>query len=191
MGGTALGQGASASAAGAVAIGQGSVADEANTVSVGSNGQERRVSHVAAGTAATDAVNLQQMQAGDARTLASANAYTDTAADRTLNSANRYTDSRVQALNDQFSGLDRRLDLQDRRIDRQGAMNAAMMNMSINAANTRSTRGRIAAGAGWQNGESAFSVGYAKAIGTRASFSIGGAFSSDDTSAGVGFGVDL
>ena len=63
--------------------------------------------------------------------------------------------------------------------------------MSLNAANPRSPRGRIGIGAGWQNGESALSVGYSKAIGERASFSIGGAFSSDDSAAGVGFGIDL
>ena len=69
-------------------------------------------------------------------------------------------------------------------------MSAAMVNMAINAANSRSRTGRIGVGAGWQNGESALSIGYSKQIG-RASFSLGGAFSSDDTSAGIGFGVDL
>jgi hypothetical protein len=120
------------------------------------------------------------VQAGNAATLASANAYTD---------------SRLQAWNDQFTQLSdqlgQRLNHQDQRIDRQGAMNAAMMNMAINAANSRSDRGRIGVGAGWQNGENALSVGYSKQIGTRASFSLGGAFSSDDQSAGVGFGIDL
>jgi len=130
--------------------------------------------------AATDAANVGQMQAGDAQTLSS---------------ARRYTDSRFQALDDRFTEttreLDRRLGLQDRRIDRQGAMSSAMMNMAINAAGSRSPRGRIAAGAGWQNGEQALSIGYGKQIGERASFSIGGAFSGDDRSAGVGFGIDL
>ena len=189
------GEAASVTAAGAVAIGQGSVADQANTVSMGSASQQRRVTNVAAGTAATDAANVQQMQAGDAATLASANAYTDTTATQTLTRANTYTDSRFQALSDEFTNLGNeigmRLGEQDERIDRQGAMSAAMMNMSINAANSRSPRGRVAVGAGWQNGESALSVGYSKAIGERASLSIGGAFSSDDQSAGVGFGIDL
>ena len=45
--------------------------------------------------------------------------------------------------------------------------------------------------AGWMNGESALSVGYSKQIGDRASFSLGGAFTSDDSSAGIGFGIDL
>ena len=72
-----------------------------------------------------------------------------------------------------------------------GAMSSAMMNMAMNAAGGRSERGRVAVGAGWQNGESALSVGYSKQLGERASFSIGGAFSSDDSSAGIGFGLDL
>ncbi len=193
--GTAIGQGASVTAEGAVALGQGSVANEANTVSVGSASQQRRVTNVAAGTAATDASNVGQMQAGDAATLASANTYTDTTATQTLTKANTYTDSRLQALDDQFTNLSNdigyRLGKQDERIDRQGAMSAAMMNMAINAANSRSPRGRVAVGAGWQNGESAMSVGYSKSIGERASFSIGGAFSSDDNSVGAGFGIDL
>jgi hypothetical protein len=162
------------------AIGQNSVADQANTVSVGSVGNERRVTNVAAGTGATDAANVGQMQAGDTATLTSARSYTD---------------QRFQAFNDQFSDLsdqlDARLDHQDSRIDKEGAMNAAMMNMAINAANSRSPRGRIGAGIGWQGGEAAMSVGYSKQVGEHASFSIGGAFSGSEQSVGAGFGVDL
>ena len=40
-------------------------------------------------------------------------------------------------------------------------------------------------------GEGALSVGYAKNINDRVSLSIGGAFSSDDSAAGIGFGIDL
>jgi hypothetical protein len=87
--------------------------------------------------------------------------------------------------------VDRRFSEQDRRLDRMGAMSSAMLNMAINAAGSRSPRGRVAVGAGWQNGENALSVGYSKPIGERASFSIGGAFSGDEKSAGVGFGIDL
>ena len=153
------------------------------------------MTNVAAGTAATDAANVQQMQTADAATLASANTYTDTTATQTLTRANAYTDGRLQAQDDQFTQLNNdigyRLGKQDERIDRQGAMSSAMMNMAINAANSRSPRGRIAVGAGWQGGESAMSVGYSKSIGERASFSVGGAFSSDDNSVGAGFGIDL
>ncbi|HSX63829.1 MAG TPA: YadA-like family protein, partial [Pseudoxanthomonas sp.] len=133
--------------------------------------------------------------AGDAATLSSAQSYADNAATQTLTSANAYTDFKVLALEDDFnafrSDVDRRFSQQDQRLDKMGAMSSAMLNMAINAAGSRSPRGRIAVGAGWQNGENALSVGYAKPIGERASFSIGGAFSGDEKSAGVGFGIDL
>ncbi|NPT53451.1 beta strand repeat-containing protein [Paraburkholderia elongata] len=58
----ALGGGSQASGDNSVAIGAGSVADQANTVSVGSEGNERRITNVAPGKTATDAVNLGQMQ---------------------------------------------------------------------------------------------------------------------------------
>jgi autotransporter adhesin len=57
----AMGNGATASADNSVAIGAGSVADRANTVSVGSDGGERQITHVAAGSASTDAVNVGQL----------------------------------------------------------------------------------------------------------------------------------
>ena len=63
IGSTALGNTASATADGSVALGQGSIANQANTVSVGAVGTERRIVNVAAGTAATDAVNLGQLTA--------------------------------------------------------------------------------------------------------------------------------
>ena len=49
-----------------MALGRNSLADRANTVSVGSTGQERQLTNVAAGTAATDAVNLSQLDAATA-----------------------------------------------------------------------------------------------------------------------------
>nr|KVA04084.1 transporter [Burkholderia sp. NRF60-BP8] len=58
---TAIGQGSNASGNGSVALGQGSVADRDNAVSVGSAGNERQITNVAAGTAPTDAVNVQQL----------------------------------------------------------------------------------------------------------------------------------
>ena len=79
----------------------------------------------------------------------------------------------------------------DRRINRSGAMNAAMVQMGMNAAGSRSPRGRVAVGVGFQEGEKALAVGYAKAIGERASISFGASFSGDEKSAGVGFGIDL
>ncbi|HHV7522427.1 TPA: YadA family autotransporter adhesin [Burkholderia orbicola] len=58
---SAVGQGSVASGNNSVALGAGSVADRDNAVSVGSAGNERQITNVAAGTAPTDAVNVQQM----------------------------------------------------------------------------------------------------------------------------------
>ena len=108
--------------------------------------------------------------------------------DQAVKDANSYTDTRFDQLQTDFN---QRFDVMDSRIDRMGAMSSAMMNMGINAANSRSPRGRVGAGVGWQNGESALSVGYSKAVGERASFSLGGAFSGSERSIGAGFGIDL
>lgn len=61
----AIGGGASAAAANAVAIGAGSIADRDGTVSIGAAGAERQLVNVADATAATDAVNLGQLQASE------------------------------------------------------------------------------------------------------------------------------
>lgn len=59
--GMALGSNATVSAAGSVALGGGSIADRANVVSVGNGTQGRQIAYVAAGTQATDAVNVGQL----------------------------------------------------------------------------------------------------------------------------------
>ncbi|HAL23254.1 MAG TPA: hemagglutinin, partial [Stenotrophomonas sp.] len=65
----AVGTNAQATAANSIAVGAGSLADRDNTVSVGAAGAERQITHVAAATAATDAVNLSQLQASEEGTL--------------------------------------------------------------------------------------------------------------------------
>ena len=176
----AIGEGAQVLSGNSVALGAGSVADRDNTVSVGAEGSERQVTNVAAGTAETDAVNVSQMRAEDTRTLSSAQSYTD---------------AKFMALEDDFDAyrgvVDKRFHAQDRRISQIGALSSAMVQMTANAANGNSPRGRIAVGAGFMSGEQALSVGYGRRIGERASFTIGGAFSGSERTAGIGFGVDL
>ncbi|MDE1183297.1 MAG: YadA-like family protein [Paraburkholderia sp.] len=58
---TAMGHHAKATGDNSVSIGADSVADRDNTVSMGTSGHERKITNVAAGTQATDAVNLGQM----------------------------------------------------------------------------------------------------------------------------------
>nr|WP_182338704.1 YadA-like family protein [Stenotrophomonas tumulicola] len=169
---TAIGEGAIASADNSVALGAGSVADRPNTVSVGSAGSERQITNVGEGTEATDAVNKAQL-------------------DRSVASANSYTDSQMKGLSDSFEGLkgqvDQRMRNMDHRIDRQGAMSAAMLNMATSAAGVH-TDNRVGVGVGFQGGASALSMGYQRAISERATVTLGGAFSGDDASVGFGAG---
>ncbi|HTD29673.1 MAG TPA: YadA-like family protein, partial [Xanthomonadaceae bacterium] len=155
----------------AVALGAGSVADQANTISVGDVGSERRIVNVAAGTSANDAVNLAQMQAGDATTLAATNAFTT---------------NQVGALQ---TRVDTEFTVQDRRISRIGAMGAAFSGMAMNTAGLAGEN-RVGVGFGSLSGQQAISVGYQRAFNNNhASVSVGGAFSSSDSSinAGAGF----
>lgn len=70
---TAIGDAAKATASNAVALGANSVADRRDSVSVGSAGVARQITHVAAATQASDAVNLGQLNSG----LGNARAHTD------------------------------------------------------------------------------------------------------------------
>jgi autotransporter adhesin len=96
-----------------------------------------------------------------------------------------------KALDDDFQNFrtetERRFLDQDRRIDRQGAMSSAMLNMATSTAGIR-TDNRVGVGIGFQGGEKALSVGYQRALSDRATITIGGAFSGDEKSVGVGAG---
>ncbi|EHO7058606.1 TPA: YadA-like family protein [Escherichia coli] len=62
----AIGSGSIAAADNSVALGTGSVAEEENTISVGSSTNQRRITNVAAGKNATDAVNVSQLKSSEA-----------------------------------------------------------------------------------------------------------------------------
>ncbi|CAA0103876.1 Autotransporter adhesin EhaG [Escherichia coli] len=62
----AIGSGSIAAADNSVALDTGSVADEENTISVGSSTNQRRITNVAAGVNATDAVNVSQLKSSEA-----------------------------------------------------------------------------------------------------------------------------
>ena len=168
-----------------------------------------RIANVADAVEATDAVNLGQVQAagaetlasaqthanaGDVATLSSANTYTDNTATETLTAANSYTDTRfaqLSGLSDSFETFrnetDRRFQQQDRRIDKLSAMSGAYAGMAMNTAGLAG-RNRIGVGVGAQGGEQALAVGYQRVIGNRASVSIAGAFSGNETSVSAGAG---
>ncbi|HDJ9180530.1 TPA: YadA-like family protein [Escherichia coli] len=79
----AIGSGSIAAADNSVALGTGSVADEENTISVGSSTNQRRITNVAAGVNATDAVNVSQLKSSEAGGVRY-----DTKADGSINYSN-------------------------------------------------------------------------------------------------------
>jgi trimeric autotransporter adhesin len=74
----AIGGNAQATGRNSVALGSNSVASEDDTVSVGASNSERRITNVAAGTNGTDAVNVTQLNASIATSVANVVTYDDT-----------------------------------------------------------------------------------------------------------------
>ncbi|MGN8187309.1 YadA-like family protein [Burkholderia sp. 22088] len=83
-----IGSTATATGKNAVAVGQGSVADRDNSFSVGAKGSERQVTNVGAGTAPTDAVNVQQLNDNLSTATSQAKGYTDQRIGQVYNSFN-------------------------------------------------------------------------------------------------------
>ncbi|MDA3451446.1 YadA-like family protein, partial [Acinetobacter sp. AOR43_HL] len=167
-----LGNNVDTQAKNAVVLGNDSVSDRDNTVSVGAKGKERQIIHVADAVEDTDAVNYQQLKAAE-------------------RSTNSYTNERVNALNSAFNDYrmetEQRFHKVDERFNRQGAMTAAMMNMASSAASVRG-QNRVGVGAGFQGQEQAVSIGYQRIINENTSLTIGGAFTKEESSGGVGVG---
>ncbi|MGN7980052.1 YadA-like family protein [Burkholderia sp. 22313] len=84
----AIGTTATATGKNAVAVGAGSVADRDNSFSVGAKGNERQVTNVAAGTAPTDAVNVQQLNDNLNAASTQARGYTDQRVGQVYNAFN-------------------------------------------------------------------------------------------------------
>ncbi|WP_082601764.1 YadA-like family protein [Achromobacter sp. Root83] len=127
--GVAIGTNAAASAANSVAVGANSTADRADTVSVGSKGAERQVTHVAAGTQQTDAVNVGQLApavaalGGGAGVDTATGAVTgpsyhlDGQAYNNVGDALNSLDSNVQSNRQGLNRLDQRLDQTNQALD--------------------------------------------------------------------------
>ena len=143
-------------------------ASGSNSVALGNNSTNDRANTVSVGSVGSER-QITNVAAATARTDAV--------------NFGQFTDG----LSDLRAYVDRRFGEQDVRIDKLGAMNSAMSTMLASAAGIR-TENRIAVGAGFSGGESALAIGYQRAIGERASFTLGGAFTDDESSAGIGFG---
>ncbi len=201
----AIGNGSQADADNSVALGAGSTADRANTVSVGSAGNERQITNVAAGTKATDAVNVGQLNnvvgnisstvVNEANTytdtqvneaLITAKNYTDASSHQTLIEANNYTDQQISNIT---NGIDLRFNEQDKRINKLGAMGAAQTQMAINTAGLDGDN-RVGIGMGAYNGQMAGAVGYQHVFSQHhTTFSAGVSVSGGEVSGGIGAGV--
>ena len=171
-----LGNNVNTKAKNAVVLGNDSSNDRDNTVSVGSKDNLRQITHIAAGTEDTDAVNVAQMKQTNSDTLTSAKSYTDTRIN-TLESS----------FQDYSTQVNRRLHEVDKRFDRQGAMSAAMMNMALSTSGLQG-RNRIGVGSGFQGDEQAVAVGYQRVVNVNTSLSISGALTDNEKSGGVGLG---
>ncbi|HLI17719.1 MAG TPA: YadA-like family protein, partial [Rhodanobacteraceae bacterium] len=138
-----------------------------------------------------DAYTDRQVQ----EALQSANTYSQSENAQTLNAAKVYTDQALtgyvttDTLNQYEQEVNARFSDEDKRIDRVSAMSTAMVQMAASAAGIDTTN-RVGLGVGSSGGQSALSVGYQRLIGKKATFTIGGSVSGNQSSvgAGVGFG---
>src|SRR5699024_61334 len=187
----AVGADSHATAGNAVALGAGSVADEANTVSVGNAKQQRRVTNVAAGTAGTDAVNVDQLDSATQHAVDQAKKYADTGDASTLSKANAYTNTKfAEVVNnrafDKFrTEVNGRFSHMNQRIDQVGAMGAAMAQMAFSTQGVN-TPNRMGVGVANYHGEQAIAVGYSRSVSEHANVTFGAAHSGDGTQAGGG-----
>jgi autotransporter adhesin len=164
---TAIGHAAVATGANSVALGAGSSdGGEANVVSVGTAANARRITNVSNGRSATDAVNLQQLQAAMNQSMAASNAYVD---------------QRVAMLYADISSLRR-----DANAGTAAAMAIAAIPTSSNPG-----EGMVGGGVGVWQGQSAYSVGLSKSVADgRIAFKAGGVMTSQGQAGGsAGFGI--
>nr|WP_283254829.1 YadA-like family protein [Luteimonas galliterrae] len=145
--------------------------------------------HADAGDVATLSAANQHADAGDAATLSAANQRADAGDSATLSAANTYTDSKFAGFNDRFEIVDQRINRLDDRLNRAGALSAAMVGMAASAAAVEGGQTRVGIAAGTYGGKQALSVGVQHRLGSRAALTLGGAFSGSEHSASVGMGI--
>jgi autotransporter adhesin len=157
-----------------VALGQGSVANDANTVSVGTAGGERRIVNVAAGTVATDAVNVSQLTATNAA-IASETA------------SRAAADTALSSLVDDLS-FDIRNTAREGRAGTAAALAAAGLPQAQGEGRTM-----IAGGVGTYRGRSALAIGASHRLQNGSgTFKLGVTYdSSKHTGANAGFGFEF
>ena len=195
-GSVAVGEASNASATGAVAVGNGADASRDGAVAVGNGAGATGTGSVAVGAGATatgdNAAAIGAGSLADRDNEVSMGSRDNERVVSNVAHGTRPTDAvNLGQLDDRFAAerdwANGRFQAVDKRMDRMGAMNAAMVNMAVSAAGVHTTH-RVGAGVGFQNGRSALSVGYQHALSERATLTVGGSFSGSEASAGFGAG---
>lgn len=167
----AIGDTSIASGAGSIAMGANANATADNSVALGSGSEAGRANTVSVGTAGRER-QITNVAAGTQATDA-VNLAQMRAGDA---ESKAYTDARIGGL--------------DERLDRAGALSAAMVGMAASAGAVESGATRVGIAAGTYGGKSAVSIGVQRRFGARVAMTLGGAFSGSERSGtvGVGFG---
>ncbi|MCC8397571.1 YadA-like family protein [Paraburkholderia sp. MMS20-SJTR3] len=190
----AIGQGAQASATNAVALGQGSTADRDNAVSVGSATQQRQITNVAAGTQATDAVNVSQLTTvvnglGGGAALNSDGSVTGPSYHLSGGNYSNVGDA-LTGLDERITGLDNRVNAADAAINdvAKGAYSgvAAATALTMIPDVDRDKTLSLGIGAGTYKGYQALAIGGTARITQNIKMRAGLGYSSGGTTAGVG-----
>jgi len=181
-GSVTIGDGAAADGTGSVGIGNGADAGGAGSVAIGDGASATGKDSVAIGKGSTADRDNEYSVGSEGNERVVSNVGRGTRPTDAVNLGQM--EDRFAAERDWANG---RFQAVDKRMDRMGAMNAAMVNMAVSAAGVHTTN-RVGAGVGFQNGKSALSVGYQRALSERATITLGGSFSGSEASAGFGAG---
>ena len=145
----AIGSGSIAAADNSVALGTGSVADEENTISVGSSTNQRRITNVAAGVNATDAVNVSQLKSSEAGGVRYDTKVNYAQLKQSVQETKQYTDQRMVEMDNKLSKTESKL---------SGGIASAMAMTGLPQAYTPGAS-MASIGGGTYNGESAVALG--------------------------------
>lgn len=135
------------------------------------------IHNVRAGTADTDAVNVDQLNRSAQNTLSQANAYADAGDLANRDWAKAYTDSQIRPLN--------------RRINQAGAVGSVIGGMALSAGSVQQ-QDKLSMGVASYRGQSAIGIGYVHRFeNDRVAVAVGGAFAGEGSALAVSVSIGL
>ncbi|QWT20788.1 YadA-like family protein [Bacillus sp. NP157] len=135
------------------------------------------IHNLRAGTADTDAVNLDQLNRSAQSTLSQANAYADVGDSQTRDWAKAYTDSQIRPLN--------------RRINQAGAVGSVIGGMALSAGSVQQ-QDKLSMGVASYRGQSAIGIGFVHRFeNDRVAVAVGGAFAGEGSAVAVSVSIGL